>query len=98
MVRRVKRKKTYKTQTQQRENVNLQKRYNPLTKDENLSTNSVEAKMSIAKPHPTFVYGVVNLPQIIQYLQNIVEIEQYTTRSMANNTIKINCTTPNTYR
>jgi len=35
---------------------------------------------------------------MIQKLQNIVEIEQYTTRSMANNTVKINCTIPDTYR
>jgi hypothetical protein len=35
---------------------------------------------------------------MIQKLQNIVEIEQYTTRSIANNTIKIKCTIPNTYR
>ena len=98
MVRSVKRKKTYKTLSQQCENVNLRNRYAPLTRDENLSTNSVEAKKSIPKPPPIFVYGVLNLPQMIHKLQNIVEIEQYTTRSMANNTIKINCTIPDTFR
>jgi len=35
---------------------------------------------------------------MILKLQDIVEMEQYTTRSVANNTIKINCTTPDTYR
>jgi hypothetical protein len=72
VVRSVKRKKTYEPQTQQRENVKLQNRYTPLTHDENLDGNSVEAKKSIPKPPPTFVYGVVNLPQMIQKLQNIV--------------------------
>jgi 3-methyladenine DNA glycosylase AlkC len=36
--------------------------------------------------------------QFIQKLQSVVETEQYTTRSMANNTIKINCIIPDTYR
>jgi uncharacterized membrane protein len=76
----LKEKKTYKTQSQQREKINLQNRYTPLTQDENISTNSVEAKESIPKPPPIFVYGVVSLPQMIQKLKNIVEIEQYTTR------------------
>jgi len=45
VVRSVKRRKTYKTQTQQHENVNLQNRYTPpppppLTQDENLGTDS----------------------------------------------------------
>jgi hypothetical protein len=97
-VRSVKRKKLYKPQTQQRENVTLQNRYTPLTHDENLGANGVEAKKSIPKPPPIFVYGVVNLPQMIQKLQNIVETEQYTTRSLANNTVKINCTISDTYR
>jgi hypothetical protein len=70
----------------------------PLTQDENLGTDSDWAKKSIPKPPPIFVYGVVNLPQMIQKLKNIVKMEQYTTRSTANKTIKLNCTIPDTYR
>jgi hypothetical protein len=50
------------------------------------------------KPPPIFVYGVVNLPEIIKKLQVIVEQDQYTTRSMANNTVKIKCNNLDTYR
>jgi hypothetical protein len=35
---------------------------------------------------------------MIYKLQSVVGTEQYTTRSMANNTIKINCIIPGTYR
>lgn len=98
VVRGVKRKKTSTTQTLQHENVNLQNRYTPLAQEENLATNIDEATKSIPKPPPIFVYGVVNFPQMIQKIHNIIEAGQYTTRSMANNTIKINCTTPDIYR
>ena len=97
-VRSVKRKKMYKPQTQQSENIQLHNRYIPLTQDTKLDANSVATQKNTPKPPPIFVYGVVDLPQMIQKLQNIAEMEQYTTRSMANNTIKINCTIPETYR
>ena len=97
-VRSVKRKKMYKPQTQQSENIQLHNRYIPLTQDKKLDANSAAIQKNIPKPPPIFVYGVVDLPQMIQKLQSIAEMEQYTTRSMANNTIKINCTIPETYR
>jgi len=96
-VRSVKRKNIYKPQTQQRETIKLQNRYNPLPLDDKTGSESVETQNNLPKPPPIFVYGVVDVPQMILKLQDIVEMEQYTTRSMANNIIKINCTTPDTY-
>jgi hypothetical protein len=42
---------------------------------------------------------VVNLPEMEKKkLQVMVDLDQYTTRSMANNTVKINCNNIDTYR
>jgi hypothetical protein len=35
---------------------------------------------------------------MINHLAEVAEEENYSTRSMANNTIKINCNSPGTYR
>ena len=45
-----------------------------------------------------FVYGVTNFPHMVRSLRNIVDDDQYTTKCMADNTVKINSTTPETYR
>ena len=87
-VRSVKRKKAYKPQTQQRENIKLQNRYNPLPHDDKSGATSVETPNTIPKPPPIFVYGVVYFPKMILKLQDMVEMEKYTTRNMANNTIR----------
>lgn len=40
----------------------------------------------------------MNFPEIIEELNDIIEREQFTARSMANNTIKMNCFSPDIYR
>ena len=52
----------------------------------------------VPKPPPIFVYGVTNFPAMVHSFRNIAEDDQYTTKCMADNTVKINCTTPETYR
>jgi hypothetical protein len=51
----------------------------------------------IPKP-PIFVHGVINYGEMIKRIRDIAEDEQYYTKCLANNVIKINCVTPETYR
>ena len=73
-VRNVKRKKIYKPQTHQRETITLQNSYNPLPLDDKSGAENVETQNTLPKPPPIFVYGVVDLPQMILKLQDIVEM------------------------
>jgi hypothetical protein len=50
------------------------------------------------KPPPIFIYGVLNYNEMANKLTKVIQQEQYSTKSTAENTIKINCTTPETYR
>ena len=52
----------------------------------------------IHKPSPVFVHGVINYGEMMKRIRDIAEDEQYSTKSLANNVIKINCLTPETYR
>jgi hypothetical protein len=64
--------------------------------DENNTTKPKENK--IPRPPPIFVYGVTNYKDMVHTLSTIVEQEQYTTKTLIDNTIKINSNTPDTYR
>jgi hypothetical protein len=50
------------------------------------------------KPPPIFIYGVTNYQQMKNKIREIVEDEQYNTKTLAENTIKINPNTSETYR
>jgi hypothetical protein len=50
------------------------------------------------RPPPIFIYDVINYPRMINHFAEVAEEETYSTKSMANNIIKINCNTPDTYR
>jgi hypothetical protein len=50
------------------------------------------------KPPPIFIHGVVNYSEMIKSVTEIAEEEQYYTKSMAKNVIKLTCMTPDTYR
>jgi arsenate reductase-like glutaredoxin family protein len=50
------------------------------------------------KPPPLFVHGVINCGEMIKRIRDIAAVEQYCTKCLANNVIKINCVTPETYR
>jgi arsenate reductase-like glutaredoxin family protein len=47
---------------------------------------------------PIFIHGVIKYGEMIKRIRDIAEDEQYCTKSLANNVIKLNCTTPETYR
>jgi hypothetical protein len=50
------------------------------------------------KPPPIFIGGVINYGEMIKRIREVAEDEQYYTKIKANNVIKLNCTTPDTYR
>ena len=50
------------------------------------------------KPPPIFIHGVINYDEMTKHIREIVDDEQYHTKSLANDVIKLNCTTPETYR
>jgi hypothetical protein len=52
----------------------------------------------IHKPPPSFIHGVIKYGEMIKRIRDIAEDEQYCTKSLANDVIKLNCTTPETYR
>lgn len=78
-------------------NITLSNRFSQLTEEE-AATSNKQANNKNPKPPPIFVYGVINFQEMIKKLSEIVEIEQYTTKTLADNTIKINCNLPDTYR
>ena len=65
---------------------------------ENAGTTSETIPKPHPKPPPIFVYDVVNYPKMVEQLKEIAEVEHYSTKSLANNVVKINCNTPEIYR
>ena len=47
---------------------------------------------------PIFLHGVINYTEMIKSLSEVSAIEQFLTKSLANNVIKLVCTTPETHR
>jgi hypothetical protein len=64
---------------------------------QNDSTDGNPSLTKINKP-PIFVHGVINYGEMIKRIKGIAEDEQYCTKCLAKNVIKINCVTPETYR
>lgn len=61
-------------------------------------TDTRQKQPKIPKPPPIFVQGVANYQQMVDSITHILENEQYTTKCMAGNDIKINVHSPDTYR
>jgi len=53
---------------------------------------------SIPKPPPIFVHGVINYKDMTKSITDVVEDEQFYTKTLANNVIKLSCSSPTTYR
>jgi hypothetical protein len=66
------------------------------TNGDSISGNPSSTK--IHKPPPIFVQDVINDGEVIKRIRDIAEDKQYCTKCLANNIIKINCLTPETYR
>ena len=52
----------------------------------------------IHKPPPIYFHGVINYVEMIKSITEVADEEQFCTKTVTNNVIKISCTTPNTYR
>jgi hypothetical protein len=76
--------------------VTLSNRFDPLPMEESDSKTDLEHRTP--KPPPIFIYGIVNYNEMVSKLTEVIQQEQYSTKGMADNTIKINCPTHETYR
>jgi hypothetical protein len=65
----------------------LDNRFHALTDSRNDDANTGTAVLKAAKPPPIFAYGVTSFPETQKRLNEFLDEEQYTTRSLANDTI-----------
>jgi hypothetical protein len=96
-----KRRKLTKTQPSKSTNFNISQRnrFESLANaDENTKESAVAHQSETHRPPPVFAHGVTDHPKMIKALEATVEAEQYKTKTMANNVVKINMNTAETYR
>jgi len=99
-IHRIKRKRISSSQpTLQIPQTPIQNRYEMLT-EETPTTDQTGNTQSpqMHKPPPIFLHGVINYNKMIRSINEVAETEQFYTKSMKNNVIKITCLTPETYR
>ncbi|KAK5639463.1 hypothetical protein RI129_011955 [Pyrocoelia pectoralis] len=88
----------------QQNNENQTSTQNRFSALDNTNTNdatqnsSESSEQTIRKPPPIFIYGVTNYYKMIEELAQVLAREQYSTKALSNNTIKINVNTPDSYR
>jgi 3-methyladenine DNA glycosylase AlkC len=97
-LRSTKRIRTLKQHPSSTNEIQTTNRFNPLLNQSRSLNNEINAITKISKPPPIFVHGVQNYSEIIKHIKQIAEQEQYVTKSLANNVVKINCETPETYK
>jgi hypothetical protein len=97
-LKKVKNTKRRKVNQPESQNITLTNKYSQLAveDDGNITIQATENK--IPKPPPIFVYGVTNYQEMVHNLHSIVEMEQHTTKTLTDNTVRINSHTLNTYR
>jgi hypothetical protein len=80
------------------QNITLTNKYSLLAVEDegNITIQATENK--IPKPPPILVYGVTNCQEMVHNLHSIVEIKQYTAKTLADKTVRINSHTLDTYR
>jgi len=76
----------------------LANRYHVPTDPQNAATNTGTADTTTVKPPPIFIYGVTNLPEMRKRINEFIDEEHYSTKSLANNTIELFCQNPDTFR
>ena len=70
-----------------------------LTDDNTTSDQTIFPQLPIQhKPPSIFIHRVLNYTQMIKRTTEVIEVDQYFTKSLANNVIKLTCKTPDTYR
>ena len=76
----------------------IRNRFPALTDCRNDDPNTGTTVLKPAKPPSILVYGVTSLPEMQKRFNEFLDEERYTTKSLANDTIKWICQTPDTYR
>nr|CAI5859449.1 unnamed protein product [Callosobruchus analis] len=100
VIRSTKRKKVSKTQHEPAEGtIMTNNRFAALEKEsgDNFNSTSGSITKTPSRP-PIFVHGAINYRQMVNRIRGIEEHEQYDTKCLANNVIKMDCATPDTYR
>jgi hypothetical protein len=62
------------------------------------ATNTKNENLSKSNPPPIYIYGVTNYREMVEHIATTAEEEQYYCKALSNETIKINVTTPESYR
>lgn len=79
--------------------ISTSNRFNALlTEDTSKEPEEQTAQPKIPTPPPVYIHGVENFDEMIKNLSGIIEKEQYYTRSLSDNMVKINTREPNVYR
>jgi hypothetical protein len=82
-------------------------RYEPLTEstpentsiDDNKRTLNISAKpLPNPRPPPIYIYGVTNYKAMLNNLQEVIEAERFHTKTLSNNTVKVNTHSIEGYR
>jgi len=99
-IRRISRKKTQYTPANTLDTTpETQNRYDLLSQEKQQEEREVNPQPHPShKPPSIFIHGVMNYDEMTKHIREIAEDEQYHTKSLANDVIKLNCTTPETYR
>jgi hypothetical protein len=69
-------------------NITLTNKYSQLDIEDDERISIKENEYKIPKPPPVFVYGVINFQDMVLNLNSIAQTEEYTTKTLANNTIR----------
>lgn len=72
-------------------------KFSALTVEGN-NQQDTDSTVKTSNPPPIYIYGVTDYRKMVIQIRNCLEDEQYTTKSLANNTIRINCNIAESYR
>jgi hypothetical protein len=100
VIRRIKRKKYTEYNPTPLKQTETHNRHNLLTTvtKEDFTVGNPNPTKKIINPPPIFGHYVINYGEMTKRIRDVAEDEQYCTKRLANNVIKINCVSPDTYR
>lgn len=99
VIRSYKRKKVCNNKQKTTENtITLSNKFQELPNESDGANNAKEASTNVLKTPPIFVHGVQNYNEMVKRIEEIVNKQDYQTKTLVNNVVKINCKTSDTYR
>lgn len=83
--------------------INVSNRFNVLSNSSDhgnpeYDEGNQQQQQNTVKPPPIFIHGVVDFEAMTHNLTNVLEVEQYTSKTLVDNVVKINTTTSESYR